>query len=127
MKYNRFEDTPVWQEARKFVNESYKLLADCPALRKDYSLSDQFKRASYSIMLNIAEGFERGSNKDFAHFIDFAKGSAGEVRSILYIMIDNGYIKDSQFKIFYKNLENISAQLSSFKKYLIKNDYKKPF
>jgi four helix bundle protein len=127
MKYNGFEETPVWQEARKLVSDSYKLMADNPILRKDFSLSDQFKRASYSIMLNISEGFERGSNKDFAHFIDFAKGSAGEVRSILYIMLDNKYIKETEFKKFCKNLENISTQLSNFKKYLIKNEYKKPF
>jgi len=125
MKYNRFEDTPVWQESRKLVNETYKLISCSTTLKKDFSLCDQFKRASYSIMLNIAEGFERGSNKDFAHFIDFSKGSAGEVRSILYIMLDNGYIKDSQFKAFCKDLENISGQLSNFKKYLVKNEYKK--
>lgn len=95
--------------------------------KNDYSLSDQFKRASYSIMLNIAEGFERGSNKDFAHFVDYAKGSAGEVRSILYIVIDNKYITQDQFKNMIGKIENISAQLSNFKKYLIKNDFKKKF
>ncbi len=78
-------------------------------------------------MLNIAEGFERGSNKDFAHFIDYAKGSAGEVRSILYIMLDNKYITLNQFNDMFKKIEDISAQLSNFKKYLVKNDFKKKF
>lgn len=127
MKYKRFEETPVWQEAREFVNSVYNLLASSKMFKNDYSLSDQFKRASYSIMLNIAEGFERGSNKDFAHFMDYAKGSAGEVRSILYIVIDNKYVTQDQFKNMIGKIENISAQLSNFKKYLIKNDFKKKF
>lgn len=127
MKYKKFEDTPVWQEARGFVNEIYKLLASGKNLRTDYSLCDQLKRASYSIMLNIAEGFERGSNKDFSHFIDFAKGSAGEIRSILYIMLDNKYINEDQFGILQTKIEGISAQLSNLKKYLTKNNFKKQF
>src|SRR3989338_621202 len=120
MKYKKFEETPVWQEARKFVNAVYIVIAANKKLRSDYSLCDQLKRASYSIVLNIAEGFERGTNKDFSHFIDFAKGSAGEVRSILYIMLDNKYITDMEFTDFLKKVEGISAQLASFKKYLMK-------
>ena len=127
MKYNRFEETPIWQVSREFVNSIYKLLSTNKILSKDFSLSDQLKRASYSVMLNIAEGFERGSNKDFAHFIDFAKGSAGEVRCILYIMLDNKYITQDQFKQLHINIENISSQLSNFKKFLVKNNFKKNF
>lgn len=125
MKYARFEETPIWQDSRKFVNLIYKLIGTNQYLKKDFSLCDQLKRASYSIMLNIAEGFERGSNKDFAHFIDYAKGSAGEVRSILYIMLDNNYINDDQFKSIHESVEFISIQLSNFKKYLIKSSLKK--
>lgn len=127
MKYNKFEETPVWQTSRKLVSDIYELIFSNTKLKNDYSLSDQLKRASYSIMLNISEGFERGSNKDFAHFIDFAKGSAGEVRSITYIMLDNGYIKEGVFKVLNDKLLDISSQLSSFKKYLIKNNFKKDF
>ena len=127
MKYNRFEETPVWQESRSFVNTVYGILAVNKNLRLDYSLCDQLKRASYSIMLNIAEGFERGSNKDFSHFIDFAKGSAGEVRSILYILLDNKYITAKEFAGYLKKLESISAQLASFKRYLMKTNFKKEF
>lgn len=127
MKYNRFEETPVWQLSREFVNSIYKLLSTNKLLARDFSLSDQLKRASYSIMLNIAEGFERGSSKDFAHFIDFAKGSAGEVRSILYIMLDNKYITSEQFDNMLKKIESISMQLSSFKTFLVKKDFKKHY
>src|SRR3989344_9400960 len=125
MKYKRFEELPIWQEARVFVASAYTLIKTCGELKKDYSLSDQFKRASYSIMLNIAEGFERGSNKDFAHFIDFAKGSAGEVRCILYILLDNKHITDKEFADYLKQIEGISAQLANFKRYLMKTDFKK--
>ena len=127
MKYKKFEETPIWQESRKFVNSIYDLLASNKKLKNDYSLSDQLKRASYSVMLNIAEGFERGSNKDFAHFLDFAKGSAGEVRSIMYILLDNKYVTEGQFKNMVLKIESISMQLSSFKTYLVKNDFKKHF
>lgn len=127
MKYKKFEETPVWQEARKLMNNVYALIAANKNLRNDYSLCDQLKRASYSIMLNIAEGFERGTNKDFSHFLDFAKGSAGEVRSILYIMLDNKYITAIEFNDLLKMVEGISAQLASLKKYLMKTDFKKQF
>src|SRR6266498_972909 len=98
MKYTRFEETPVWRLSRKFVSDIYSELAANKKLSKDFSLCDQLKRASYSVMLNIAEGFERGSNKDYSHFIDFSKGSAAEVRAILYILSDNGYITSSRFE-----------------------------
>lgn len=127
MKYKKFEETPVWQEARKLVNSVYTVITANKNLRNDYALCDQLKRASYSIMLNIAEGFERGTNKDFSHFIDFAKGSAGEVRSILYIMLDNKYITAVEFNDLLKMVEGISTQLASLKKYLMKTDFKKQF
>ncbi len=121
MQYKRFEEIKVWNESRIFVNDVYDLFRRNQKLSKDYSLVDQLKRASYSIMLNIAEGFERGSNKEFANFLNIAKGSAGEVRCILYILKDNHYIEDIEFKSLSAKVENISAQLSNFRKFLIKN------
>lgn len=126
MKYNQFEDLPVWQHARKLVNQAYKLITISPNLRKDYSLADQLKRASYSTMLNIAEGFERGSNKEFANFVNIAKGSAGEVRSILYILLDNNYITKQLFEKTNQQVLEISKNLSNLRKYLLKHqNYKK--
>jgi four helix bundle protein len=121
MQYRKFEDIPVWNESKKFVNDIYNLIFKNQKLAKDYSLTDQLKRASYSIMLNIAEGFERGSNKEFANFLNIAKGSAGEVRSILYILKENDYIKSAEFEDLYVKIETISAQLSNFRKFLISN------
>ena len=121
MQYKRFEEIPVWTESRKFVNNVYNLIDRKPKLARDYSLVDQLKRASYSIMLNIAEGFERGSNKEFANFLNIAKGSAGEVRSVLHILTDRKYITESDFKELYPKVEFISIQLSNFRKFLILN------
>ena len=121
MKYKRFEEIKVWNESRIFVNCIYDLFRKNAALSKDYSLVDQLKRASYSIMLNIAEGFERGSNKEFANFLNIAKGSAGEVRSILYILKDNKYIGEEEFKNLCIKIEDISTQLSNFRKFLLAN------
>ena len=70
-------------------------------------------------MLNIAEGFERGSNKEFANFLNIAKGSAGEVRSIMYILKENNFIDDAEFSKFYANIELISSHLSNFRRFLI--------
>ena len=83
-----FEDLKVWQGSRALTNEVYIAMRNC----KDYSFRDQIQRAATSVMNNIAEGFERRTKKDFAHFLDLAKGSAGEVRSMLYLGEDCGYI-----------------------------------
>ncbi len=126
MKYNTFEDLPVWQSSRRLVQKVYVIIQKNPILAKDFSLVDQFKRAVYSIMLNIAEGFERGGNREFANFINIAKGSAGEVRSILYILLDNKYINEATFEELKKEILEISTSLSNFRKYLLQNEsYKK--
>lgn len=125
MKYNRFEDTPVWQEARLFTSTIYKTINQNNKLSRDYSICDQLKRASSSIMLNIAEGFERGSTKDFANFLSIAKGSAGEVRSILYIILDNNYITKNEFELLCSKICDISCHIANFRKYLIENPRKR--
>ena len=117
---------PVWQETRLFVNIVYKLIENNEKLKKDFSLLDQLKRSAYSILLNIAEGFERGSNKEFANFLNIAKGSAGEVRCILYILLDNKYIDQKSFEDTKKAVLRISTHLANFRKFLLKNsNYKK--
>ena len=87
MKYNKFEDIPVWQEARRFVSEVYDVTNKY--FQKDFDLIRQLRRAALSIVLNIAEGFERKSNKDFARFINNAKGSAGECRAVFHVNCRN--------------------------------------
>jgi len=121
MKYENFEDLPIWQEVRQFINEIYKLINNTSKIHKDFSLCDQLKRCSYSILLNIAEGFERSSNKEFANFLNIAKGSAGELRCILYISLDNGYISKNEFNNYYEKVKNISTSIANFRKYLIRS------
>jgi four helix bundle protein len=96
MKVERFEDLETWQVARELTNVIYGLTKQ-DVIRRDFGFVDQIRRASVSIMNNIAEGFERGSNKDFAKFMFIARGSAGEVRSMLYVAKDQGYINAEQF------------------------------
>ncbi len=126
MQYNQFEDIPVWQETRLFVNKIYSLFENSEKLKRDFSLVDQLKRATYSILLNISEGFERGSNKEFANFLNIAKRSAGEVRAILYILLDNHYINQETFENYKKSATEISSHLANFRKFLLKTPtYKK--
>lgn len=117
MRYQRFEDIPLWQEARKCVVYIYRLVH--LYFKDDYALINQTKRAAISIPLNIAEGFERKSNKEFANFINIAKGSAGEIRAILYIAKDLNYLPEQEFVKAKEQIELISKQLSRFGSYLI--------
>ncbi len=82
MKYNRFEDLPVWQAAIDFSVAVYALTAT-PDFKNHYSLRDQLERASVSISNNIAEGFERGTTPELLTFLYIARGSSGECRSML--------------------------------------------
>jgi four helix bundle protein len=117
MKIQKFEDLKVWQDARMFVNVVYNL-TNSDVFRKDYGLKDQIQRASVSIMNNIAEGFERDSNKEFVKFLLYAKGSAGEVRSLLYIAYDLHYIAKEEFETALEQSLNIIKQISKFISYL---------
>lgn len=96
MPIRRFEELESWQVVRTLANMIYELTKQ-EAVRKDYGFVDQMRRAAVSIMNNIAEGDERGSNKDFAKFLFIARGSAGEVRSMLYLAKDQGYLSDKRF------------------------------
>ncbi|OHA16302.1 MAG: hypothetical protein A2830_00150 [Candidatus Taylorbacteria bacterium RIFCSPHIGHO2_01_FULL_44_110] len=125
MVYKRFEELPVWQDARRVVKDIYDLLSRNEKLRRDFSLSDQLKRASYSIMLNISEGFERDTNKEFAYFLNVAKGSAGEVRSILYIIEDNNHVPVSELTQVRYEIETVSTQLSNFRSFILKRGVSK--
>ena len=117
MKVKSFEDLHVWQDARDFVKSIYQLTSQVQ-FNKDYGLKDQIQRASVSIMNNISEGFERDSNKEFIKFLGYSKGSAGEVRSMLYVALDLKYITKEEFELNYKNSLNIIKQLANFVKYL---------
>ncbi|MFZ1291529.1 MAG: four helix bundle protein [Melioribacteraceae bacterium] len=119
MAIKQFEDLKVWHSSRDFVKSTYKLTSN-PKFKNDFGLKDQFQRVSVSIMNNIAEGIERDNNKEFIRFLTFSKGSASEVRSLLYVALDLDYITKEEFNIHYNLAIDIITQISNFIKYLNK-------
>lgn len=120
MKIQKFEDLKVWQDARVFVNEIYRLTSN-DKFRMDFGFKDQIQRASVSIMNNIAEGFERDNNKEFIKFLIYSKGSAGEVRSLIYLAFDLKYISHEEFIKIIEHSIDIIKQISKFISYLRTN------
>ncbi|MFH1402372.1 MAG: four helix bundle protein [Patescibacteria group bacterium] len=114
MKIEKFEDIISWQKAKILTVEIYKEFKDC----RDFGFKDQIQRVSVSIMNNIAEGFERKGDKEFKHFLFIAKGSCGEVRSMLYLAENLKYINEQHFKKYYDLSVEISKLLSGFIKML---------
>jgi four helix bundle protein len=113
----KFEDIEGWRLARHISNLVYDFTSE-EACCRDYPFVNQTRRASVSIMSNIAEGFERDGNKEFLQFLSIAKGSCGEVRSQLYIAKDRGYINDEGFDEIYRMLIETSRILSGLMRYL---------
>ncbi|MEJ5352341.1 MAG: four helix bundle protein [Melioribacteraceae bacterium] len=117
MKVLKFEDMKVWQDARLFVQKIYKITENAQ-FKKNYSFREQIQKASISIMNNIAEGYERDSNKELIKFLSYSKGSSGELRNMLYIALDLKYISQEEFQELLEMNLSISKQLSNFIKYL---------
>lgn len=103
----KFEDLKVWQKAKQLRVSIYKELSNL----KDYGFRDQITRSVLSIASNIAEGMERGSAKDCTKFLQYAKGSCGELRTQIYIGIEIGYIPDKTGNEWIQDTREISAML----------------
>lgn len=112
MKIEKFEELVCWQKSRDLAVTLYRMFKT----NNDFGFRDQIQRAVMSISNNIAEGFERKSNKEFKQFLYIAKGSSGEVRSMLYIALSLGYIKQSEFN----DLNSMSLEISKIISGLIK-------
>ncbi|MBI4682815.1 MAG: four helix bundle protein [Nitrospirae bacterium] len=113
MAGKHFEDLEVWKLSRQLTRELYEITSN-EFFSKDYGLLNQIRRASVSIMSNIAEGFERGGNKEFIQMLYIAKGSCGEVRSQLYIALDQNYITSDRHKNLIEKSKTISIKLNNF-------------
>ncbi len=113
----RFEDILAWQKGRHMTNLVYQATRN-EAFSRDFALRDQIRRASISIILNIAEGFGRRTDRDFAHFLAQAHGSVAEVQSALYIALDQKYVDRTTFEQIYDVAEECSRLIQAFGKYL---------
>lgn len=102
--FKRFEDIKAWQKAREVTRQVYKV-SKLGEFARDYGLRDQIQRASVSIMSNIAEGHGRRSDKEFANFLNMARGSATETQSHLYVALHQNYIDEECFSELYNLLE----------------------
>jgi four helix bundle protein len=119
----KFEDLEIWQEARRLYKEIL-IISESTGLKNDFKLKEQIKDSSGSVMDNIAEGFERDGNLEFRQFLSVAKGSAGETRSQLYRVFDNGFIIESVLNKMTNDYELLSKKIASFMNYLNKKDFK---
>jgi len=117
MKIERFEDINAWKEARDLTRTIYSFTAE-GRFNSDFGLRGQIQRAAISIMSNIAEGFEVSSDRDFARYLCYAKGSASEVQSHLYGALDLEYIRKLQFDESYLLCDKIKNLLGGFIGYL---------
>ena len=112
MTVRSFEDLEIWKEARRLTGQIYRLTRN-PKFSKDFRLGGQIQGAVVSIMSNIAEGFERGGNQEFIQFLYIAKGSCGEVRSQLYVALDQGYVDPKEAGELIEFLKRLSIMMSN--------------
>ncbi|MDD2901735.1 MAG: four helix bundle protein [Syntrophales bacterium] len=111
-KIETFEDLLVWQKSIEIVKQIYLISTD-NNLSKDFALRGQLRRAALSIPSNIAEGFERSSKKEYLNFLNFAKGSAGELRSLLLVASEIGYLDPIKHNELRNSISEISRYLSN--------------
>jgi len=117
MAERNFENLRVWQVSRVFVNDIYGMMKNC----KDFGFRDQLQRAAVSIMNNIAEGNESGSDAKYVNFLNIAKGSCSEVRSMLYLCEDFRFCTPDKHKELHDKAQSIASGLRNLINYLEKD------
>lgn len=122
-RIKRFEDLEVWRLALESADLIYELTSKGEFAR-DFALRNQVRDAGISIFSNIAEGFERDGNREFANFLSISKGSCGEARAQLFFALRRQYITADEFRIAKDQLVGASQQLSNFRSYLINSEMK---
>ena len=121
--YKSFEDLEIWQLSRELCNDIYEITENSN-LKNNYRLANQIDGSSGSIMDNIAEGFERGGNKEFIQFLYISKASCGETRSQLYRILDRKFISIEKFDVLKEKTISLSRKIGGFITYLENSDYK---
>ncbi len=119
MRIDRFEEIEGWQIARQLTKRIYQMARESE-MKRDFALRDQMTRASGSIMHNIAEGFDGGSNAEFSRFLQYAKRSCSELQSQLYIALDQKYCTQETFDELYEDARLARSKIGAFIKYLNK-------
>ena len=119
----RFEEIEIWKEAR-ILSQNINLLTQNDCFKKDFRFRDQIRASSGSIMDNIAEGYERGGNKEFIQFLYIAKGSCGETRSQIHRAYDFQYIDQNEYENILKQCVSLSIKISKFISYIYRSKLK---
>lgn len=123
MATETFEDLKIWQEARRLTNTVYGITRQ-PSFKNDFGFINQIRRAMIEISSKIAEGYERGGNREFVQSLAIAKGFTGEVSSQLYLAMDLGYIDKEQAEALINEFKTLSRMIAGFTKYLKNADNK---
>ena len=121
--FKKFEEIECWKRARELTRRIYKISGEA-AFARDFGLKDQIRRASVSVMSNIAEGYDRSGTAEFIQFLATAKGSAAEVRCQLYVAADQGYIKERDFVELNALAAETGSMVGGLMKYLRGSGYK---
>lgn len=122
--FKSFEEIIGWQKARLLCGAVYKVTYK-EAFKKDFGLVDQVRRASVSVMANIAEGYDRRGDKEFVRFLNIARGSLSEVKSHLFIALDLKYITEKEKTELFLLIDEIGKLINGLSNYLVKNTKKK--
>ena len=119
----RFEDLVAWQKARELTTLVYRLSGE-GHFSRDFGLRDQIRRAAVSVMSNVAEGFERGGNREFRNFLSIAKGSCGELESQLVVARDQDYISSDEYKTALSAVKHLAKMIWCLMCHLQSSDFR---
>ena len=125
MKIEKFEDLEIWKEGRELFQLVFSITSKEP-FQRDFKFRDQIRASSGSIMDNIAEGFDRGGNKEFVQFLSISKGSCAETRSQSYRAFDTKYITEEELQDLLERTDKISRKIGSFIHHLKTSSFKGP-
>jgi four helix bundle protein len=120
LRIERFEDVDSWKEARLLVSDTYRILANC----RDFGFKSQMQRAAVSVMSNIAEGFDRGSNRELVQYLIISRGSVSEVKSLAYAGLDIGHVDNKAFEAIKNRCIKLINLLNGFIRFLKENPRK---